>query len=112
MQTTLRVDPALYRDAKAAAAREGVTLTRFIHSALEMRLNAVTRRSTALPVFDSGAGRDFDVLALIQSADDEFAQVQVADSVALANEESDGSFAQANQESDGSFAQANKSLAK
>jgi hypothetical protein len=34
--------------AKAAAAREGVILTRFIHSALEMRLNAVTRRNTAL----------------------------------------------------------------
>lgn len=32
MQTTLRVDPALYRDATAAAAREGVTLTRFIDS--------------------------------------------------------------------------------
>jgi hypothetical protein len=88
MQTTLRVDPALYRDAKAAAAREGVTLTRFIHSALEMRLNAVTRRNTALPVFDSGAGRDFDVLALMQLADDEFGQLQVASSVGLANDES------------------------
>lgn len=96
MQTTLRVDPALYRDAKAAAAREGVTLTRFIHSALEMRLNAVSRRNTALPVFDSGAGREFDVLALIQSADDEFGQVQVANSVALANEESDRLIAKAN----------------
>lgn len=95
MQTTLRVDPALYRDAKAAAAREGGTLTRFIHSALEMRLNAVSRRNTALPVFDSGAGRDLDVLALIQSADDEFGQVQVANSVALANEESDRLIAKA-----------------
>jgi hypothetical protein len=98
MQTTLRVDPALYRDAKAAAAREGVTLTRFIHSALEMRLNAVTRRNTALPVFDSGAGQDFDVLALMQLADDEFGQLQVASSVGLGNDESIGLVTNANDE--------------
>ena len=76
MQTTLRVNPSLYRDAKAAAAREGITLTRFIESALQIRLSSVSRRVGSLPVFDSGAGRDLDVLALIHSADDEFGQDQ------------------------------------
>jgi hypothetical protein len=72
------VDPNLYRDAKAAAAREGITLTRFIESALQIRLSSVSSRITALPVFDSGAGRNLDVLALIQSADTEFVQDQTA----------------------------------
>ena len=79
MQITLRVDPILYRDAKAAAAREGITLTRFIESALQIRLNSVSRRITALPVFDSGAGHDLDVLALIHAADAEFGQDQTAE---------------------------------
>jgi len=78
MQTTLRVDPSLYRDAKAAAAREGITLTRFIESALQLRLKSVTRRPAALPVFDSGASQDLDVLALIQLADAEFGQDQAS----------------------------------
>lgn len=72
MQTTLRIDPTLYRDAKAAAAREGITLTRFIESSLQIRLSSVARQITALPLFDSGAARDLDVLALIQAADAEF----------------------------------------
>lgn len=38
MQTTLRIDDNLYRDAKAKAAREGVTLTRFLEEGLRMRL--------------------------------------------------------------------------
>ena len=77
MQTTLRVNPELYRDAKAAAAREGITLTRFIESALQTRLNLGTRRAVALPVFDSGTGRNFDVMALIQAADADMAQDQL-----------------------------------
>ena len=39
MQTTLRIDDALYRQAKVAAAHEGVTLTKFIEEALHLRLN-------------------------------------------------------------------------
>jgi hypothetical protein len=74
MQTTLRVNPELYRDAKAAAAREGITLTRFIESALQTRLNLGARRAALLPVFDSGTGRNFDVMALIQAADADMAQ--------------------------------------
>lgn len=38
MQTTLRVDDRLYREAKAEAARAGVSLTRFIEDGLRLRL--------------------------------------------------------------------------
>jgi predicted HicB family RNase H-like nuclease len=38
MQTTLRIDDQLYREAKAAAAREGVTITRYIETALQLKL--------------------------------------------------------------------------
>jgi hypothetical protein len=34
MQTTLRIDDETYREAKAEAARRGLTLTRFIEDAL------------------------------------------------------------------------------
>jgi len=44
MQTTLRIDDAIYRQAKAEAAREGITLTKFIEEALCLRLG----RSSAL----------------------------------------------------------------
>ena len=40
MQTTLRIRDDLYRQAKVEAAREGVTLTRFLESALQMRLTS------------------------------------------------------------------------
>ena len=39
MQTTLRIQDDLYREAKMEAAREGITLTSFLESALRMRLN-------------------------------------------------------------------------
>ncbi len=38
MQTTLRLNDQVYRDAKAEAARLGVTLTQFIEDALEERI--------------------------------------------------------------------------
>lgn len=38
MQTTLRIDDETYREAKAEAARRGVTLTRFIEDALRQRI--------------------------------------------------------------------------
>ncbi len=38
MQTTLRIDDRIYRDAKAEAARQGITLTRFIEDALRARV--------------------------------------------------------------------------
>ena len=39
MQTTLRIDDEIFREAKAAAARRGVTLTRFIEEALAARIH-------------------------------------------------------------------------
>ena len=44
MQTTLRIDDAIYREAKAEAARLGITLTAFIEEALReliARRNAI-----------------------------------------------------------------------
>ena len=38
MQTTLRIDDEIYRAAKAQAARQGSTLTRFIEEALRERV--------------------------------------------------------------------------
>lgn len=38
MQTTLRIQDDIYREAKAEAAREGITMTRFLESAIRMRL--------------------------------------------------------------------------
>lgn len=38
MQTTLRIDDTIYREAKAEAARLGLTLTRFIEEALRQRI--------------------------------------------------------------------------
>ena len=35
MQTTLRIEDSTYREAKMEAARRGMTLTRFIESALQ-----------------------------------------------------------------------------
>lgn len=58
MQTTLRIDEKLYREAKAAAAREGVTITRFIEESLKLRLRRGARRGKAgtvtLPTFAGG----------------------------------------------------------
>ncbi len=40
MQTTLRIDDAVYREAKAQAARLGMTLTRFLEEALRQKIAA------------------------------------------------------------------------
>ena len=47
MQTTLRIDDGVYRDAKAQAARDGATLTRFIEEALREHLARSAARSTS-----------------------------------------------------------------
>jgi HicB family len=55
MQTTLRLDDNLYRRAKATAAEQGVTLTKFIEEALQLRLEKRPPvRTLNLPSFDSG----------------------------------------------------------
>jgi hypothetical protein len=43
MQTTLRIDDTIYRQAKAEAAREGMTLTKFIEEALRLRLHSAQK---------------------------------------------------------------------
>jgi hypothetical protein len=45
MQTTLRIDDELYREAKSCAAREGVTLTKFLEEALKLRLQKPQSRT-------------------------------------------------------------------
>lgn len=47
MQTTLRLNDSLYRDAKAEAARLGITLTRFIEDALRARIGRATGTNSA-----------------------------------------------------------------
>lgn len=47
MQTTLRIDDQLYREAKAEAARAGVSLTRFLEEGLRLRLEKKMTLPTA-----------------------------------------------------------------
>ncbi len=51
MQTTLRINDQLYRRAKSEAAREGVTLTRFLEEGIRLRLEQRSARSVVQPVF-------------------------------------------------------------
>jgi antitoxin component of RelBE/YafQ-DinJ toxin-antitoxin module len=71
MQTTLRIDDALYREAKAAAVREGVTLTSFIKSALQLRLRPA-RQKRSLPVYDSGVRAAVVVVSMVREANEEY----------------------------------------
>lgn len=72
MQTTLRIDDNVYREAKAKAAQEGMTITRFIEEALRQRLRqrAVDQRSgpRELPTFAAGRGFPFSPSELKQLA--------------------------------------------
>jgi len=58
MQTTMRIDDAIFREAKAEAAREGMTLTRFLEEALTFRVRCGRQEKAPatldLPVYDSG----------------------------------------------------------
>lgn len=58
MQTTLRLNDAIFREAKSEAAREGMTLTRFLEDAITERVRLGRQGKAAaritLPVFDSG----------------------------------------------------------
>ena len=60
MQTTLRIDGELYRQAKSEAARQGVTITRYIEEALKLRLRQVSAARGAgrvvLPTFAASKG--------------------------------------------------------
>jgi uncharacterized protein (DUF433 family) len=50
MQTTLRIDDELYREAKAEAARQGMTLTRFLQEGLRLRLQKARSTGAGSPV--------------------------------------------------------------
>ncbi|MEI6350769.1 MAG: hypothetical protein WCP06_06650 [Verrucomicrobiota bacterium] len=50
MQTTLRIDDQLYREAKSEAAREGLTLTRFLEDALRLRLQKARATAARVPI--------------------------------------------------------------
>ena len=73
MQTTLRIDDRLYREAKAEAARQGITLTRFIEEALRLRLDQPLKAAStpvSLPTYASDAGFDLSPEALKRLAND------------------------------------------
>ena len=48
MQTTLRLDDKIYREAKAEAARQGRTITQFIEDALRYQCQKSNAASTSL----------------------------------------------------------------
>lgn len=51
MQTTLRINDEIYREAKAEAAREGITLTKFLESALRLKLRKEQNPTPGRPHF-------------------------------------------------------------
>jgi antitoxin component of RelBE/YafQ-DinJ toxin-antitoxin module len=63
MQTTLRIDDSLYREAKAGAAREGITITRFIEEALQLR---ITGKARPLKIDREAVERDRMMEALLK----------------------------------------------
>lgn len=65
MQTTLRINDEIYREAKAEAAREGITLTRFIEQALQDRINR--RRNGSAVAADEAAERNRIMESLLLS---------------------------------------------
>jgi len=74
MQTTLRLDDELYREAKMAAAREGVTLTRFLEDALRNRVRLISdvpsrKTKTRLPVSRRRGGLVPGIKDLKEAAD-------------------------------------------
>lgn len=76
MATTLRIDDRIYREAKAAAARQGITITRFIEDALRLKLQSAgavhAREPVVLPTYAAGAGFPYsppELKALIQRSD-------------------------------------------
>ncbi len=71
MQTTLRIDDHLYREAKAEAARAGVSLTRFLEEGLRLRLDKKKQlpiaphkfRTFAAPIPDPKSSEDIRRIA-------------------------------------------------
>ena len=84
MATTLRLDEALYREAKAAAAKRGITITRWIEEALRAQLARGGVVAAAGPVtlhtVEGGGGLPDDPEALkklMRELDDEYDRKQM-----------------------------------
>ncbi|MEI6819758.1 MAG: hypothetical protein WCL19_09175 [Verrucomicrobiota bacterium] len=60
MQTTIRIDENLYREAKAEAAGAGLSLTRFLEECLRSRLETEVSQSGAPHGFRTYAGEKAD----------------------------------------------------
>ena len=76
MQTTLRIDDRLYREAKAEAAREGVSLTRFLEEGLRLRLEKKSTTPAAPHTFrvfeaTTPASPDWDTIRRLADEDQE-----------------------------------------
>jgi hypothetical protein len=60
MQTTLRLDDELFRQAKTQAAAQGISLTKFVEEAIRARLDkpvsTTRRRRLRLPVSSAAGG--------------------------------------------------------
>ena len=66
-RTTLRIDGATYREAKAEAARLGITVTRFIEEALRQKIASRRARPTEPPNLNAEVKeRDRIMEALLQ----------------------------------------------
>lgn len=80
--TTLRINKALYQRAKAAAAAQGVTLTRFIEQSLQEKLEQkpAPRREIKLHTFDSGRPFNYSPEELKQMAVDTDYGLELLDS--------------------------------
>jgi hypothetical protein len=66
MQTTLRIDDAIYREAKAEAARRGMTLTRFLEDALREKIAGDRDRIVTPELLAEVAERDRQMEALLE----------------------------------------------
>ena len=75
MATTLRINEAIFREAKAEAARSGVTLTRFIEDSLRQRLGHKSSIAR-LPAYDSGIRlpKGFDLETLVHDEETAYSE--------------------------------------
>jgi hypothetical protein len=87
MQTTLRIDDEIYREAKAEAAREGITLTKFIEEALCLRLGRMAVNAVEVSELSTDSDSvqnyevrgDFSRVALIKRLERLFEQADERD---------------------------------
>jgi hypothetical protein len=83
----LRIDDELYREAKAEAARQGVTLTRFLEEGLRLRLQKDKRNPAPLrlPSYSNGEPFPWTATELKEIANREQEQADLDDLRSTAN---------------------------